>query len=558
VRAKLRLSTKFLKNPLARRPSVRGDRPSSPAVWEAGPALRELVGNARKWGACAAPFVLPMAGLLTVLFVTAGAQEHSGKEAEPAAPAAPAFRQTSQSLELTVGKSILLDSMSPMERVAVGLGGFAEVTAIGPSEVLVNGKAPGETTLIIWQEDGSKLYYDLSVRPSHFLANNRIELADRQIKEELPGQNIQLSLEDDTFFLRGRVADVTSAERAYSIASTLGKAVNLLYVEVPPAEAQILLKVKFASVDRNLSTQLGVNLFSTGAVNTIGSVSTGQFNPPTLGKVDSGNRSATATLSDALNLFLFRPDLNLGATIKLLESRGLLEVLAEPNVLAQSGKEASFLAGGEFPFPVVQGSTGGGSAAVTIQFREFGVRLNFVPTITPRGSISLRVAPEVSALDFTHGLSVNGFAVPAMTVRRLSTALELNDGQSFAIGGLLDNRVTDSLEKVPFLGDLPVLGKFFQSRSRSKENTELIVIVTPELVRPIPQGAPLPELKYSVPFMDANTPADPGTAAKGSPASAAPSAIPIETLLRSLQAASQANAEQPLQPGASPATAPKK
>ena len=131
---------------------------------------------------------------------------------------------------------------------------------------------------------------------------------------------------------------------------------------------------------------MGVNLFSTGAVNTIGSVSTGQFNPPSIPSVTSSTNRATATLSDALNLFLFRPDLNLGATIKLLESRGLLEVLAEPNVLAQNGKEASFLAGGEFPFPVVQGSTGGGAAAVTIQFREFGVRLNFLPTITPRGT----------------------------------------------------------------------------------------------------------------------------------------------------------------------------
>ena len=309
---------------------------------------------------------------------------------------------------------------------------------------------------------------------------------------------------------------MTSAERAYSIASTLGKAVNLLYVDVPQAEAQILLKVKFASVDRSFSKQMGVNLFSTGAANTIGSVRTGAVQSA----YDSESRTrasiaATATLSDALNVFLFRPDLNLGATIKLLESRGLLEVLAEPNVLAQNGKEASFVAGGEFPYPVVQGSTGGGAAAVTIQFREFGVRLNFVPTITPRGSISLRVAPEVSALDFTHGLTVNGFSVPAITLRKLDTEVELNEGQSFAIGGLLDNRVTDTFDKVPFLGDLPILGKFFQSRSHDKENTELLVIVTPELVRPIPQGAPLPQLKYPVPFMDPNTPADPDGPGQG-------------------------------------------
>jgi pilus assembly protein CpaC len=507
-----------------------------------------------------APFALPVACLMTVLFVTAGAQEYRGKQADPTTLVARVSPPTRESLDLTVGKSLLLDSALPMERISVGLGGFADVTAVGPSEVLVNGKAPGETTLIIWQEGGSKLYYDLAVRPSRFLADSRIELADRQIQEELPGQNIHLTLEDDTFFLRGRVKDVTSAERAYSIASTLGKAVNLLYVDVPVPEAQILLKVKFASVDRNLSSQLGVNLFSTGAVNTIGSVSTGQFNPPSIPKVDSGVNSATATLSDALNLFLFRPDLNLGATIKLLESRGLLEVLAEPNVLAQNGKEASFVAGGEFPYPVVQGSAGGGSAAVTIQFREFGVRLNFVPTITPRGSISLRVAPEVSALDFTHGLTVNGFSVPAITIRKLDTSVELNEGESFALGGLLDNRVTDSLEKVPFLGDLPILGKFFQSRSRNKENTELLVIVTPELVQPIPRGTAPPQLNYPMPFLDPNTPVNTAAPAKGSSSAVPPSSIPIETLLKSLQADS-AKADQPqpqAAPMVSPLTAPKK
>jgi pilus assembly protein CpaC len=157
------------------------------------------------------------------------------------------------------------------------------------------------------------------------------------------------------------------------------------------------------------------------------------------------------------------------------------------------------------------------------------------------------VAPEVSALDFTHGLTVNGFSVPAITIRKLDTAVELNEGQSFAIGGLLDNRLTDTLEKVPFLGDLPILGKFFQSRSRQKENTELLVIVTPELVRPFPQGAPLPQLKYPVPFMDPNTPVDSKVPAKDNTASAPPGAIPIETLLKSLKGASpNADSSQPL------------
>jgi len=510
------------------------------------------------------------AGLLIVLLLQAAPQEPQTQEPAPVRRAAPeaatlaarVYPQASQALDITVGKSMLLDSMLPMDRVSVGLGGFAEVTAVGPNEVLVNGKAPGETTLIIWREDGSKLYYDVSVHPSQFAGNSRLELAERQIQEELPGQNIHLSLQDDTLFLRGKVKDLTSAERAFSIASSSGKAVNLLYVDVPPQEEQILLKVKFASVDRNLSTQLGSNLFSTGAANTIGSVSTGQFNPPSISSVQTGGGITSTTLSDALNVFLFRPDLNLGATIKLLETRGLLEVLAEPNMLAQNGKEASFLAGGEFPFPVVQGSTGGGAAAVTIQFREFGVRLGFLPTITPRGTISLRVAPEVSALDFTHGLTVNGFAVPALSVRKLDTSVELNEGQSFALGGLLDNRVTDTLEKIPFIGDLPVIGKFFQSRSRNKENTELLVLVTPEFVRPIPQGAPLPQLNYPGPFLQPNTPADQLTPLpRGSSLSKPPEVVPVETLLKSLQEEAPKLEIQPRAPAApmvAPASAPRK
>ena len=190
--------------------------------------------------------------------------------------------------------------------------------------------------------------------------------------------------------------------------STAGKVVNLLYVNVPSADPQILLKVRFASVDRTLTKQLGLNLFSLGATNTIGTVGTGQFPIPTV--TDTRTTGPIATISNALNLFFFRPDLNLGATIEALESQGLVQVLAEPNVLATNGKQASFLAGGEYPYPVVQGISGGVGGAVTILFKEFGVRLNFIPTITPRGTIRLQVAPEVSSLDFTQ--AVNGFRVP--------------------------------------------------------------------------------------------------------------------------------------------------
>jgi pilus assembly protein CpaC len=250
-----------------------------------------------------------------------------------------------------------------------------------------------------------------------------------------------------------------------------------------------------------------------------------------------GTSPVAATLADALNLFFFRPDLNLGATIQALEVKGLLQVLAEPNMLAENGKQASFLAGGEFPFPSVSASTGG-APMVTIQFREFGVRLTFTPTITPRGTIDLQVAPEVSALDFTNGLSVSGFTVPALTTRKMNTRVELNEGQSFAIGGLLDNTTTSTFEKIPFIGSIPILGKLFQSKSVSKQNTELIVIVTPELVRPIPAGQPVPELNYPKPFLEPNTgryPRTPGIDATGLvPVTPPDAAIPIESLIQSL------------------------
>ncbi len=383
---------------------------------------------------------------------------------------APVPQQSSEEspneLFVTVGKSVIVNSAVPIERVSVGFGDAAEATAVGPTEVLVNGKAPGETSLIIWQQGGGKLFFDVLVQPSRYANSSRADILRKQINRELPGQKIDVSVENDLIFLRGTANDLTSADRAMAIASAMGKPVDLLYVAVPAPEAQILLKVRFASVDRTLSSQLGINLFSTGATNTIGAVTTGQFSPPTLSNSGSsssggiaGKNGVTATLTNALNLFFFRPDLNLGATIQALEAKGVVETLAEPNVLASNGKQASFLAGGEFPYPVVQGGNTGGTTAITIQFREFGVRLNFIPTITPRGTIRLQVAPEVSALDSANGIVLQGITVPGVSVRNVNTEVELAEGQSFAIGGLLDNRETETFNKIPFIGDIPILGK---------------------------------------------------------------------------------------------------
>jgi pilus assembly protein CpaC len=330
------------------------------------------------------------------------------------------------------------------------------------------------------------------------------------------------------------VKNLTDAQRAVSIASTIGKTVNLLTVDVPAADAQILLKVRFASVDRSASTELGLNLASTGATNTIGTVTTQQFTPPRVQRNPDG--TTELTLSDALNIFLLRPDLNLAATIRALQRKLLLEVLAEPNVLAINGKQASFLAGGEFPFPMLQGGAGG-VGQITVQFREFGIRLNFIPTLTPRGTIRLQVAPEVSALDFANGLNIQGFQIPALTVRRVNTEVELEAGQSFAIGGLLDNRMTETLSKMPLLGDIPLLGKLFQSKAANRQNTELLVIVTPELVRPIAAGQAVPAVNFPKEFLPANTKTPmrtPGMDVTGPvPVNSPTETLPIETLIES-------------------------
>jgi pilus assembly protein CpaC len=451
-------------------------------------------------------------------------------------------QDSANELYVSVGKSVLIDVAKPIQRIAVGLGEVAEATAVSPAEILVNGKAAGDTSLIVWEAGGTRQFYNVVVRPSASVANDRLEGLRRELRTELPGQPIRVSSDNGLVFLRGTVKDLTSSARAIQIASTAGKVVNLLYVDVPSSDPQILLKVRFASVDRTREKQLGLNIFSLGAANSIGTVSTGQFGPPTISSPTGA--APTANLSNLLNLFIFRPDLNLGATLEALETKGLLEVLAEPNVLAINGKQASFLAGGEYPYPTVQGVTGGGTGAVTIQFKEFGIRLNFIPTITTRNTIRLQVAPEVSALDFTNGVTISGFVVPGLTVRRVKTEVELSEGQSFAIGGLIDNRETENFSKIPLIGDVPVLGKLFQSIQRTKSNTELIVIVTPQIVAPIPAGAPLPELKYPVAFMHPNSSGaviSPGQgAAPGTPLPEAPKSIPVEKLIESMQP------EQPL------------
>lgn len=500
---------------------------SAPAIH--AQAVTQAVGQMSRTQAPAANVQLPASPPPTSTARAAGGTQ------QPVAQ--PTGQDTSNDLHVAVGKTVLVDTVEPITRVTVGVGDIAEAQATSPTEVLVNGKIPGETTLIIWEQGGARQFFNVTVQPSDYMTNDALDGLRRQLRLELPGQKLKVNYENGLIFLRGTVKDMTSNDRAMEIASTAGKVVNLLYVDVPASEPQILLKVRFASVDRTREKQLGLNIFSTGAANTIGTISTGQYPGPAV-STPNGLPGSVA-VSNPLNILVWRPDLNLGATLEALETKGIIEVLAQPNLLAENGKEASFLAGGEYPYPVVQGATGAGVGAVTIQFQEFGVRLNFIPTVTPRNTIRLQVAPEVSSLDYSNGITISGFTVPGIDIRKVNTEVELRDGQSFVIGGLLDNRESESLQKVPFIGDIPILGKLFQSITKTRTNTELIVIVTPEIVAPIPAGASLPALKYPVKFLPPNSKipmTNPGPNVTGAkPLPQSPKAVPIEQMQESLK-----------------------
>jgi len=482
------------------------------------------------------------------LALCAGAGLRAQTPSSPSQPASSANQDSANDLSVAVGKTVLVDIAWPIKRIANNMAEIADVHATSPTEVMVQGKTPGETSLIIWDTHGGRQFFNVTVRPNTSALNDHLDAIRRELRTELPGQSLKVSAENGSIFLRGTVKDLNSSERAVKIATAglppvvaggaAGKVVNLLNVDVPPGDQQILLKVRFASIDRSKETNFGINIFDLGGLNTVGGITTGQFSPPTITS-SSGTTGATATFSNELNMLVLNPGgLPFGVDIEAMEAKGLVEVLAEPNVLAVNGKQASFLAGGEYPYPVVQGGSGGSGSSVSIMFKQYGVRLDFIPTITPRGTIRLQVAPEVSALDFSNAIQVSGFNVPAITSRKMKTEVELGDGQSFVLGGLLDNRDTETFTKIPFLGDIPILGKFFQSIAKKKNNTELIVIVTPEIVAPIPAGSPLPQLKTPGKFLPPNSGIpmnNPDAKTADNTLPPAPTAVPVEKLIDSMR-----------------------
>jgi pilus assembly protein CpaC len=433
--------------------------------------------------------------------------EAYAQEAPPHEPAAPAATQTTlpppsaqpqgaAPLRVMVDKSLLINTTERLKRISVTDPTVAYATVITPTQILVHGRSPGEVSLLIWDELERSRSFDLRVDVD-------VSAAAEEEHRVFPEEQISVTPSRSAIVLSGHVTTEDVAKRAGELAAAYSKnVVNVLTFGTVGAQ-EVLLEVKFAEVDRSALTQLGSNFFSTGAGNFIGTTGTGQYGgvgPQQITQVpgQSGSGAATETINNVLNLFLFRPDIHFGAVIEALQSKNLLQILAEPNLIAVNGKKASFLAGGQFPFPIVQ--PGAGFTAVTISFKEFGVKLEFTPVIMPNGNIHLVVAPEVSTLDFANALTISGFTVPALSTRKAETEFELQDGQSFVIAGLIDNRVTDIWNKIPGLGDIPILGNFFKSKSAQKSNSELMVLCTVHRISPSTAAPPGP--KNPQPFID--------------------------------------------------------
>ena len=416
-------------------------------------------------------------------------------------PAAPAAQQTppaenvgNQVLHILVGHSVVIRTDPRLQRVLVGNPAVVTTATTAPNEVVVTATAAGSSSVVLWQENNQSRIIEV-------FADVDVSLLREAITRGLPGEAVEAESEEGRVVLTGVASSTAVADQIGKMAAPFSKEiVNSIQVAQPHRQKQILVKVRFAQVDRSKLTALGFNLFSTPGAPIFGSATTQQFAPAQLVNSSSGGTSGGGTgangstigLSDLLNIFIFRRDINLGATIKDLQQRNVLQVLAEPDLLAANGEPARFLAGGELPYPVVTGAAG--QATVTVQFKPFGVKLEFTGTIEDDNTIRLKVFPEVSSLDFANAVTISGFVLPAIATRHAETVVELRDGQSFGIAGLLDQRTTAQFSKVPGIGDIPILGQLFRSKSINQLNSELVVIVTPSIVDPAAAPGPAPEV----------------------------------------------------------------
>ena len=418
-------------------------------------------------------------------------------------PLAPAATDASgfERVVLTAGRSTVLSTMFDVKRIAVTNPAVADAVVVQPREVLIDGKSSGTVSLIVWGTTERK-QYDVVV-------DQGVSALQQTFQKLFPGEDIRVAMNDESLILTGHVSSNAVMLRAGEIATRTSSKVSVInMLELPGGtiSQQVMLQVRVAEVNRKAVQELGAALVSQRATAT-GRTTTQQFAAPDFDDSTPGGLKFT----DFLNIFFFNRKEGLGAVIKALEQKGLFQSLAEPNLIAYNGQEASFLAGGEFPIPVVQGS--GLTAAVTILFKEFGVKLKFTPTIAG-DVIRLKVNPEVSSLDFNNGITLDGFRIPALITRRAQTDVELRDGQSFAIGGLLNNLSQDDTANIPFLSKIPIIGSVFKSKAERMERTELMVLVTPRLVKPLDPDEVPPLPTQPKKFLPAPTPPKPADGAQ--------------------------------------------
>jgi pilus assembly protein CpaC len=440
------------------------------------------------------------------------------------------------SVRLLVGRSAIIDVGSAIQRVSLTSADVADAVVTSANQLLINGKMPGTISMYVWERGGGLKRYEVVVQRD-------LASLNEQMKQLFPGEAIEAQSSGKGIVLSGMVSSKDVFDKASNVAGgyveKAAEVVNLLRLQETQASNQVLLRVRFAEVSRSAMTDLGASLFTSqnGYKDVIGRTTTQQQAAPGFeNSTPAMPMGEKMVFSDFLNLFLFDAKHQLGTVIKALQSKGQFQSLAEPNLVAESGKEASFLAGGEFPVPVAQGS--GSSVAISVQYKEFGIRLNFTPTVI--GSrVHLKVRPEVSTLDFANGVLLQGFRIPALSTRRTETELELLDGQTFAIAGLMNNTVNSTLQKIPGIGDIPILGLLFQSKAAQKNQTELVVMITPQILPRNSNGVtghlprtpeqflpPMPAKKLVDPPAPAFSPARQGFTPTGSGADAAAAVAP--------------------------------
>ena len=404
------------------------------------------------------------------------------------------------SVRLMVGRSTVVSVGTPIARVSLTSPDVADALVTAPNELLINGKTPGTISMFVWDRAGSIRRYEIVVQRD-------LARLQEQMKQLFPTENIEVQSNGRNIVLSGTVTAKEYIERAINLATGYvdkrDEVVTLLQVQEGVRSNQVLLRVRFAEVNRSAMTELGASFFtgSGGYKDYIGRTTTQQFPAPAFDNSDPTNPKLI--FSDFLNFFLFNSKEQLGMVVKALQTKGMLQSLAEPNVVAESGKEASFLAGGEFPVPVAQGT--GNNIGITVQYKEFGIRLTFTPVVNG-DRVHLKIKPEVSALDFSNAVVLNGFRIPALTTRRTETELELQNGQTFAVAGLLNNSMSKTLQKIPGIGDIPILGLLFKSQAAQKDRTELVVMITPEILPNNSPGVTNTLPRYPEKFLDPTDP----------------------------------------------------